>query len=112
METEDSVVADGGNPVAGHAGLVLLLDGAAVVVVTGSSPGSGMTAATTTPLRRMSPLDLMTPRAGRRLRWGSRRLRVGSGFPRARGPLDLRVREQSDRSPHLCVGIMAQKLIR
>ena len=56
----DSVVADGGNLVAGHAGLVLLLDGAAVVVLTGNSRGSGMTAATTTPLLRMSPLDLMT----------------------------------------------------
>ncbi|KAI4986490.1 hypothetical protein ZWY2020_019120 [Hordeum vulgare] len=112
METEASAVADGGNLVAGHAGLVLLLDGAAAVVVTGNSPGSGMTAATTTLLHLMSPPDLMTPRAGRRLRWGSRRLRVGSGFPRARDPLDLRVREQSARSPHLCVGTKDPKQIR
>ncbi|KAE8776624.1 hypothetical protein D1007_50738 [Hordeum vulgare] len=84
-------MADGGSLVAGHAGLVLLLDGAAAVVVTGNSPGSRMTAATTTLLHLMSPPDLMTPRAGRRRRWGSRRLRVGSGFPRARDPLDLRI---------------------
>ncbi|KAE8780091.1 hypothetical protein D1007_46763 [Hordeum vulgare] len=112
MEVEASAVVDGGSLVEGLAGPVLLLDRAVAVVVTRSFPGSGTTAATTTHLPPMLPPDLMTPRAGMKLRWGSRRLRVGSGFPRARDPPDLRVRERIARSPPLCVVIKGPKRIR